>query len=120
ETMYSIRLVPLGGFVKMAGMDAAVDPAEEVDADGERSFNSKSVLQRMGIIIAGPAMNFLLAVILFTIFHAFVSLPLTIGGLIADSPAAQAGLRAGDIILTADDQPMLSARQFISYVQARP
>src|SRR5690606_1525826 len=64
ETVYSVRLLPLGGFVKMAGMDPAVDPSEAVDEDSDRNFNRKSVGQRMGIIAAGPLMNFLLAVVL--------------------------------------------------------
>lgn len=120
ETVYSLRIIPLGGFVKMAGMDAAVDPDEEVDADSEHSFTRKTVLQRMGIIAAGPAMNFVLAIVLFAVFHGFVSLPLTIGGLVAGGPAAQAGLQAGDEVISADGQPMGSAREFISFVQSRP
>lgn len=120
ETVYSVRLVPLGGFVKMAGMDPAVDPSEAVDEDSERSFSRKSVGQRMGIIAAGPFMNFLLAIVLFTVFHAFVALPLTIGGVVPDSPAARAGLAAGDIIVSADGREMPGAPEFIAYVQSRP
>lgn len=117
ETVYSIRLIPLGGFVKMAGMDAAVDPSEEVDEGSERSFSQKSVGQRMGIIAAGPAMNLLLAVVLFSVFHAFVSLPLTIGGLVEGSPAQRAGLLPGDVLITADGQEVVNAPQFIEFIQ---
>lgn len=120
ETIYSIRLIPLGGFVKMAGMDNPDDASEDVDADIERSFNRKSVGQRMAIIVAGPMMNFLLAIVLFSVFHAFVSLPLTVGGVIADGPAARAGLQTGDVIVQADGQDMAAAQQFIEFVRARP
>lgn len=120
ETVYSIRLIPLGGYVKMAGMDAAVDPAEEVDEDSERSFSQKSIGQRMGIIAAGPVMNLLLAVLLFSVFHAFVSLPLTIGGLVEGGPAQRAGLQPGDVLITADGQEVLGAPQFIDLIQSRP
>lgn len=120
ETLYSIRLIPLGGFVKMAGMDSAEDPTEEIDEDSERSFNRKSVGQRMAIIVAGPMMNFVLAVVLFAVFHAFVSLPLTVGGVMSDGPAARAGLQAGDVIVEADGQDMVAAQQFIDFVRARP
>jgi Predicted membrane-associated Zn-dependent proteases 1 len=64
ETVYSVRLLPLGGFVKLAGMDAAVDPEEEVPEDDERSFLRKTVAQRMATIAAGPVANFLLAFVL--------------------------------------------------------
>src|SRR5690606_41898379 len=84
------------------------------------SFSRKSVGQRMGIIAAGPFMNFLLAIVLFTVFHAFVALPLTIGGVVPDSPAARAGLAAGDIIVIADGRETPGAPEFIAYVQSRP
>ena len=61
ETVYSIRAFPLGGFVKLAGMDAAVDPDEELPEGDERTFQSKTIGQRMATIAAGPLANFALA-----------------------------------------------------------
>ena len=59
ETMYSLRLLPLGGYNKIAGMDPE-DPE-----DPERGFNSKPILSRMLVILAGSLMNLFLPVILF-------------------------------------------------------
>ena len=59
ETLYSLRMLPLGGYNKIAGMDPE-DPE-----DLERGFNSKPVTSRMLVILAGSLMNFLLPVLIF-------------------------------------------------------
>lgn len=58
ETLYSLRIIPLGGYNKIAGMDP-----EEPDSDD--SFKSKSIPARMLVILAGSLMNFLLPIVLF-------------------------------------------------------
>ena len=58
ETLYSLRLLPLGGFNKIAGMD----PSEDA---GDRGFNSKPVWQRFIVIAAGATFNFLLAIVIY-------------------------------------------------------
>ena len=58
ETLYSLRIIPLGGYNKIAGMDP-----EEPDSDD--SFKSKSIPARMLVILAGSLMNFLRPIILF-------------------------------------------------------
>src|ERR671919_2921274 len=61
ETEYALSAFPLGGYVKMVGED----PGEEVSqADVQRSFAHKSLLQRVAIVGAGPGFNLLLAVFL--------------------------------------------------------
>ena len=65
ETLYSLRIIPLGGYNKIAGMDP-----EEPDSDD--SFKSKSIPARMLVILAGSLMNFLLPIILF--FSIFIIL----------------------------------------------
>jgi regulator of sigma E protease len=96
DTDYCLSLIPLGGYVKMLGEE----PGEEVD-DIQRatSFSSQSVSKRIAIVLAGPFSNFLLAIIIFAFIYAFSGIPqLTpeIGSVSADSPAEQAGLKAGD------------------------
>lgn len=118
ETAYNIRIVPLGGFVRMAGMDpeedqreAAKKPPETnapedrdlmpVPLDARRSFMHQSVLKRMAIIAAGPVMNFALAIMLFTVSIWFYGLPLNkniIGRVLEGKPAAAVGMQAGDVI----------------------
>ena len=65
ETLYSLRIIPLGGYNKIAGMDP-----EEPDSND--SFKSKSIPARMLVILAGSLMNFLLPIILF--FSIFIIL----------------------------------------------
>ena len=102
ETLYSIRLLPLGGFNKIAGMD----PSEDV---GERGFNNKPVWQRFTVIAAGATFNFLLAIVIYFCIFAFhgTTVPSNepvIGDTFAGNPAAEAGIQQGDRILTINGQ----------------
>ena len=74
ETLYSINLLPFGGFVKLTGEDELV-PSATVDTPvaDSHNFASKSALQRSAIIVAGVFMNSLLAVILYYLFFTFTS-----------------------------------------------
>ena len=98
ETLYSIRLLPLGGFNKIAGMD----PSEDV---GERGFNNKPVWKRFVVIAAGATFNFLLAIVIYFCIFAFHGKTVpshepVIGDTFAGNPAAEAGIQQGDRILT--------------------
>ena len=104
ETLYSIRLLPLGGFNKIAGMD----PSEDV---GERGFNNKPVWQRFIVIAAGATFNFLLAIVIYFCIFALhgTTVPShepVIGDTFAGNPAAEAGIQQGDRILTINGQPI--------------
>jgi regulator of sigma E protease len=115
ETLYSWRIIPLGGFNKIAGMD----PDEEQD---ESSFSAKSIPARMLVIVAGSTMNFVLPIFLFmTIFlNAGIDNPSNspiIGNVFADKPAAQAGLSLGDNIISVNDTDITSWREFVNVVQ---
>jgi regulator of sigma E protease len=96
DTDYCLSLIPLGGYVKMLGEE----PGEEVDeAQQATSFSSQPVSKRIAIVLAGPFSNFLLAIVIFALIYALSGIPqLTpeIGSVSADSPAEQAGLKAGD------------------------
>ncbi|MGM0378516.1 MAG: RIP metalloprotease RseP [Bacillota bacterium] len=97
ETLYAIRLLPIGGYVQMEGEDEV--------SDKEGSFSKKSPLQRLSVIAAGPIMNFLLAIVLFMIIFAFVGLPTNvIDDFASDSPAYQAGLQKGDEIVSVNNE----------------
>jgi regulator of sigma E protease len=103
ETEYWISAFPLGGYVKMAG-DVADDPEKMAPEDRGRGYLDQSPWKRLGISVAGPAMNL--------IFPFFVYLALAvsengkpvpgpyIGAVVPGSAAAVAGLRAGDRILS--------------------
>lgn len=95
ETQYSLRLFPIGGYVKMLG--------EEEDVEDERSFSSKSPLRRITVILAGVTMNIIFALIAFSIIISNRGYTeTTISKLEPDTPAIESGLQVGDKILTID------------------
>jgi regulator of sigma E protease len=108
HTIYSLNFIPIGGFVRMPGENGDIN-----DASGSydpHSFAAKPAGKRLIVLVAGVTMNVILAMLLFTI--AFGSgepklLP-EIGKVVPASPAAVAGLRPGDTIVSANHQPIKS------------
>jgi regulator of sigma E protease len=106
-TRWRFSAVPLGGYVKMFGdADASSAMGEGLDvmSADERavSFHYKRLGQRSAIVAAGPAANFLFAILLLAGIYALVGqrdAPPTISEVIADSAAEDAGLRADDRIV---------------------
>lgn len=102
RTKFSIRLIPMGGYVRMLGEE------DGSGGDNPASYPNTSPLKRMATIGAGPVMNFALAMIIFIILYASVGATVDnvaiIGGIIPDSPAQQAGLQPGDEILSIDGE----------------
>lgn len=93
ETLYSINLLPLGGFVRLAG---------ENDNTGPRSFSAKDTGVRFLVLVAGPLMNLILPIIIFAIFFMVpqdVAIgDVTVAEVIPNSPASNAHIEPGDII----------------------
>ncbi|PKN33161.1 MAG: RIP metalloprotease RseP [Deltaproteobacteria bacterium HGW-Deltaproteobacteria-19] len=105
ETEYLLSLVPLGGYVKLMGeSEAELLPEEE----RHRSFSNKSVWVRMGIVLAGPVFNFILAILIFTaIYMAGVpTLTSTIGSIQEGSAALEAGMLPADTVVAIDGKPV--------------
>ena len=107
ETEYLLSALPLGGYVKMIGEDPGDESPEA--ADPTRSFSKKSVGTRSLIILAGPLANLILPVLIFWGIFMFVGqsyfLPVA-GSPEKDSPAALAGMTAGDRIQAIDGAPV--------------
>ena len=97
QTEWVIAAFPLGGYVKMLDEREGEVPANELP----RAFNRQSITRRFLIVLAGPVANFLLAIALYWV--VFVSgipgLRPVVGAVVPDSPAAQAMLASGDIIV---------------------
>lgn len=101
DTEYMVSLIPLGGYVKMAGDE----PGEELT--GQRwEFLSQPILERFKIIFAGPLLNYVLAFLIFSVIFMFGSPTLTteVGTLLKDYPAEKQGIKTGDKILTIDER----------------
>ncbi len=98
ETEYRIGLIPFGGFVKMLGQE---DTKTVEASDDPRSYANKSVGARMAVIAAGVTFNAISAIIAFMVVFliGINRIPPIVGGVMADSPAARAGLANGDEII---------------------
>lgn len=98
ETEYSLRLLPIGGYVSMAGEDIEDDE----DIPDNRKLPNKTWLQRFATIIAGIVMNFILAIVVFIIVALISGAPqsnVIVNHVDEDTPAYNAGLEAGDEII---------------------
>jgi len=107
-TDYRLSLLPFGGYVMMAGADpfGYGDEDDEDLEDLSQSFMRRPVWQRLLIIAAGPAVNLVFPVVVFTmLFMAGEPQPAAaIGDIAPDSPAEAAGLQPGDVITSIDAQ----------------
>lgn len=124
ETEYGVKLVPAGGYVRIAGMN----PYEEIDpADLPRTFGAKPLWQRALVIVAGPATHFVLALAVFAGWLGLVGQPTVVSPIItevvatlegATSPAAAAGIRVGDRVVRVDDIASPTDEELVAYTRA--
>ena len=124
ETDYCVSWIPLGGYVKLAGM---IDESMEGDSiKGEPwEFMSKNVLQKLFIISAGVTMNIILAVLIFAVLTftygiGEVDESTVVTHVVESYPAEGAGMLAGDKILSIDGNMMNSWQELTEYIHSRP
>lgn len=125
ETTYQISAIPLGGFVQIAGLN----PHEEgLAPDDPRAYPNRPVYQRLLTIFAGPGTNYLFAALLMAVIYVVwgVAVPgkmPMVGAVVDGRPAAQAGLKMGDEIVTIDDhrvKDMSDVAPIIDASQGKP
>jgi len=126
ETIYSINALPIGGFVKLYGEDVdekTADRGQKTEYKG-RAFWQKSISRRLGVILAGVAMNFLLAIVVFSVTYFVSGIPVKTGkvmvvGVSEDSPAALANLKVDDQVLAVDNQKISGVDEFIQIAKEK-
>ncbi len=111
-TEITLNWIPFGGFIK---------PHGETDDQAEGGMASAPAWKRFLIALAGPAMNFLIGIILLVVIYSAVGVPASnqamVSEVTADSPAMQAGLLPGDIFITINNQPVEDIDQVITTVK---
>jgi regulator of sigma E protease len=112
-TRWRFAWIPLGGYVKFLDDENSASvpsrAALEKMTPSERAgaFQSQPLAARCAIVAAGPVANFLLAIVIFALTFTFVGVQVTaprVDELVADGPAATAGFRSGDVIVSIDGQ----------------
>ena len=130
-TRYSLNWIPLGGFVKMLGEDGDVEirrlresglSDDEVEQAMAGAFNRRPVWVRVGVLLAGVVMNFVLAAALFAVAFSMPTLigegPLTVTEVQAGSPA-EGTLEVGDVIVGVDGRTFERSADLTDFVAER-
>jgi regulator of sigma E protease len=114
-TRWKISAIPLGGFVKFFGDENAASVPDSarlavMDADERaHSFMFQPVAKRAAIVVAGPLANFLLAIVIFAgvfMLYGKQTLSARVDSVQADSAAAEAGFKAGDLVVAINGRPI--------------
>lgn len=119
ETLYSLNLLPFGGFVKLHG-----ESTEEGLTFPKRAFLNKSKKVKASILVAGVLMNFLLAIFAFATVYSFSGIPKDTGQVkvvevTSGSPAQVSGVVVGDIVKLVDGKNVTKVSEFVELVEAK-
>ncbi|PSR27663.1 MAG: RIP metalloprotease RseP [Sulfobacillus thermosulfidooxidans] len=114
ETQYALRIIPLGGYVRLAGMEG--------DKTGDpREFPNRPLWQRFLVVLAGPFMNLILAAVLYAVSFGPVGIPTattTVQQALPHYPAYEAGIRPGDKIVNIGGTPVTNWEELASAIVA--
>ncbi len=120
ETLYSLRGIPIGGYVKMEG-EYYEEGSQE--SNNPSNFNNKTVVQRIFVVVAGVIMNFILAISLFTIIGLYSGVPAgntLITQIVENSPAEAAGFMPGDVIVEIDGKKVTNRNDLDTVIKTNP
>ena len=123
NTEYVIALLPLGGYVKMAGIiDESMDSKLEHKSD---EFQSKNLLEKVWVLSAGVLMNTLLAIVVFSMLGFYNGIPKTKNDPVVyeiqeNMPAEEAGLMSGDRILSINSEGITTWKDMTKIIHSNP
>lgn len=122
--LYTLRVVPFGGFVKVAGMDIVLEGEPAPKKPGEKLFSELAYWQKALMMLSGPLSNLLCALLIFIFIGAVLGLPAqlqsdraVIGFVEPNSPAYEAGLIPGDEIIAINGAPITRWTQLSAVIQ---
>jgi regulator of sigma E protease len=122
DTEYCLSAIPLGGYVKMAG-----ETTDDARTGAPDEFLSKTKWQRFQVLVMGPVMNLVFAVVVAAIaisqgerVPAYQNQPVIVSGLSPNSAAERAGIQPGDRIVAVNGTPVATWEQFAEIVAPRP
>ncbi len=99
ETLYSIRAIPIGGFCAMEG--------ENEESESSRAFNNKPGWAKISVLLAGSAMNVLIAILALSLVMGYIgTATTTVDQVQSGTPAYEAGIRSADKIVAVDGTPI--------------
>jgi membrane-associated protease RseP (regulator of RpoE activity) len=125
ETEYGVKAIPAGGYVRVVGMTTA----EEIDpVDEPRSYRQSTFPRRFLVGVAGSAMHFVMALLLCYGLLAFVGIPTATSAEVSAlgkfasgvSPAAAAGVKPGDVLVSLDGKRYSDATDFVTAIRSHP
>lgn len=108
-TLYSLRLLPVGGYCQLEG--------EDEENDSPNSLNNQSPFVRLKVILAGAIMNFILAFILLILLMSVSRVSTEVSGVLENSPAYSSGIQAGDKIVSINGQRLEDGEQVLESIK---
>lgn len=108
-TLYSLRVLPVGGYCQLEG--------EDEENDSPNSLNNQSPLVRLKVILAGAIMNFILAFILLILLMSVSRVSTEVSGVIKDSPAYSSGIQTGDQIVSINGENVSDGEELLKRIK---
>lgn len=108
-TLYSLRVLPVGGYCQLEG--------EDEENDSPNSLNNQSPLVRLKVILAGAIMNFILAFILLILLMSVSRVSTEVSGVLEDSPAYSSGIQTGDKIVSINGKNINDGEELLQNIK---
>lgn len=124
ETKYNLGILPIGGYVRVTGQYAEEFDDGVLPEDDPRRYQNRPIWQRFIFVSAGSAMNFITAILLFTMLFLYIGIPVldekadtVISAVIDGKPASEAGIVVGDKVISINGQPVATWQELTAQIE---